>query len=108
MAKLTITSMFGGENTTIEGTISVNGVDHSISASGSASDRGTHATVDGRTFWWWGSDMNTENPEIEEAADEAFSEAYEKARELGIEDDHWVAVIEGGEITVTEVQDEED
>ena len=110
MTNLTISSMYSGENSSINGTIKVGETTHTIEATGSASDRGTHATIDGETYWWYGSDANKDNPKIEEAVEEWYLKCLQNCGVYGVDpDNNWTAKIENGEIvSITETPDEDD
>ena len=73
---LKIESLYSGENCEIKGTITVDGEQLTIDANGSASLRGTIATVtrcDGSKSEVWLADCES----LESAVDEAFAEAYD-------------------------------
>lgn len=94
---LKIQVQFGGENTKINGTIRIKGTTHVIECSGSASDRGTYAIVDGQEYWWCGSDQNFENPLIEREIERILIEVYKVAirKRIDVESD-WIAIVKAG------------
>lgn len=97
MNDLVIETSFGGENICITGTINVKGTTHVVECFASASDRGTYATVDGKEYWWCGSDLNFTNPLIEKEIERILEEAYRMARGKGIDvEADWIALVNHG------------
>lgn len=91
---LKITSQYSGENTSVEGTLTVDGVEHTFDCESSASDRGTHATVDGETHWWCG--QYKDNKEMEIFVEGVFDGAYKHVLESGADtDEHWEIEFDG-------------
>ena len=89
---LKIWSRSSGENSGVDGEIEVDGVNYKIETEGSASDRGTHAKVNGQEQWW----CNEGNNAVENAVDEMFELAYDCVNEKGDVDNDWNAHIIDG------------
>jgi hypothetical protein len=107
---LEISAAYSGENSNISGNIEVpnTGRTHRIMCSGSASERGMTANVDGETYWWCGGEENESGTrDIEEAVDEAYEDCWKQVEELGFDvEGSWTAVYVDGEvISVTEHED---
>lgn len=105
---LKITSEFSGENSRVEGTIEHNGELLTLEATGSASERGTRATITHENGskeeqWWCGvGHPGTEGGELESVVDGIFEECYDKANEVGDVDDNWFAKYVDGKVVSLE------
>lgn len=99
-------SAFDGENSGCNGTIEVGGVAHQVDASGSASARGTEATVDGKTEWWNGEgDEGT----VERAITNVLDFAWKHAEDNGGTEGSWSAKVVDGKVTeFTRTEEDED
>lgn len=91
---LKIRSRNGGESTFIKGTIQVDGVDYTIDTEAGASDRGTHAVVNGQDQWW---SSEGDNP-VENAVDGLFELVYDSASDRGLVDGDWDAHVVDGAV----------
>lgn len=107
---LKITSRFSGENTSVIGTITVDGVEHRLKCTGDASDRGTTGIVDDVEHWWCGA--YDDNPKMEKLVEGIFEGAYNHVEEHGHDtEDDWDVEFDGEKfqnLVVTEPNDEED
>ena len=101
---LKIWSRFSGENSGVDGEIEVEGVNYTIETEGSASDRGTHAKVNGQEQWW----CNEGNNAVENAVEEMFGLAYDCVNEKGDVDDDWNVRIVNGIVESIEFVEEDD
>lgn len=95
---LKITSYYDGENTTVEGIIEVNGKTHTIHCEGSASERGTHANIDGKDHWWCESKPPNSVKEIEEAVGEVIADCATQMEEYGYTSYNWIAIYIDGKV----------
>jgi hypothetical protein len=101
VTNLKIESEFCGENTRITGTVDNNGHNHTVELTGSASARGTYATVDGEEQWWCGSEHPGSESEstLEEAIEDIFVHAHDEVKKLGIDTErHWVCDYVDGQV----------
>lgn len=100
---LTINSWYSGENTYVDGTVTLNGKTHKITSEGSASDRGATATIDGKKSRWIGSEDNKKelSRQIEEIVECVWPDWKDPAFEkFNVDnDENWEATIVDGEIT---------
>lgn len=85
MHNLLIQVQYGGELTTIEGTLFIKGKIHHVSYEISADERTAVATVDGQEFWWCGSEQNDANPIIERELERVLEDAFQLACKKGID-----------------------
>ena len=100
---LSLTSTFGGENTTVEGTL--NG--YQIKAEGSASDRGTQVVIDGVERWWCGDYSDPLEALVEDLFDQVCVALVAEYGEDATDSD-WQARIVDGEVEVVDLLDSED
>ena len=100
---LSLTSTFGGENTTVEGTL--NG--YRIKAEGGASDRGTRVVIDGLECWWSGDYSDPLEVLVEDLFDRVCVALVEEYGEDATDSD-WQARIVDGDVAVVDLLDSED
>lgn len=100
-----------GGNASAVGQIELDdGVVHQIECHGSESDRGMYATIDGVKFWWWGSDENKDNPQLEGWIECILDDTCHAAEEIGLDyDGNFTAKVIDGKVTeIQEIADEDE
>ncbi len=100
---LSLTCTYGGENTTVEGTL--NGC--RIKAEGSASNRGTQVVIDGVECWWSGDYSDPLEALVEDLFDRVCVALVAEYGEDATDSD-WQARIVDGEVEVVDLLDSED
>ncbi len=90
------------------GTLVVDGEEHTFDCEGSEGERGTHATVDGKTHWWWGG--HDDNGEMEMLVEDAFEAAVkfvEKESGLDASEIEWSVEYDGQNFSNMSITDDE-
>ncbi len=111
---LTLRSFFDGESTSTSGTIEVDGVEHSLEISGSASERGWSGTVDGKQVATWAEGDHEALKPLDEALTDVYCEVCHKLENDG-EGDWEAHVVNDGTglqiasfVDLTDESDDED
>jgi hypothetical protein len=111
---LKISAAFCGENTSVHGTLEVEypggqTLTHKLECEGSASARGTYATIDGENHWWCGPDQNESGSQnIEEAVESLFEFVWNEVEKRGDAEGSWTAHVVDGEVVSVEWEPDED
>jgi len=108
---LQIGSWFGGENTSVKGTLELDDRTFELDCTGSASARGTEAKVNGEQKWWCGVDHPKSDgpPDVEQAVEDLYESAWNQVDEMGYEvEDGWMATLVDGKVTEVIPEEDED